>query len=115
MTIHCPNCQFEGDAKNARHEDYEFSLCMFLIGSSVYLSSVYHEVAVVFLGAAVALFLYFTSRRKTWACPICGFKNPIPVEFYQKHSNENERKLHVCPKLTEMPNENALTQGQDRF
>lgn len=89
--IHCPNCNYEGKAKNENSGCAQFLVIFFLFIVSLYFTQ-------LFL-ITIPLFIYFLFQGNKYVCPTCLWKNPIPIKHWKK--TQKRRDNHQAIQITD--------------
>lgn len=80
MDIHCPNCHFEGAAK----EDSKGCLQLSIIICLFFVSFFFWPLFLV----TFALFFVFLFSGKKWICPTCKWQHPIPLTQFRAQQSK---------------------------
>jgi hypothetical protein len=75
MQIHCPNCHYEGKAK----EKHDGCLQLVLLGILTLLSFVFPPLFLL----VIILLVVFVVRGSNKICPKCKWDHPIPLKHYR--------------------------------
>jgi hypothetical protein len=75
MDTHCPNCHFEGAAKEDTKGCLQLAIVIVLFAVSCVFWPLF------FL--TIAVFLVFVFGGKKWVCPTCKWQHPIPLGQYR--------------------------------
>ena len=73
--IHCPNCEFEGDAKDENQGCLQLIVVMLFFIISCFFWPLFLVTAIIFV--------YFLFQGKKMVCPKCAWKNPIPIDQWK--------------------------------
>ncbi len=80
MKIHCPNCKYEGKAKDITPGCLQLIFLVVLVMLSIFFWPLFIVTGL--------MFLYFIFSGKVYACPECKWKNPIPLHKYKERNVE---------------------------
>ncbi len=73
--IHCTNCNYEGEAKKVSDFSLNLIAIVLLILGMIYLWPLIVVAIILFVAA---------SRKSNYICPVCNWKNPIPLDYWKE-------------------------------